>query len=195
MRSAHLQPVSLYTFLSSSLGKHIYLNSALIHFWWNQYAWYRKGIWWLCGVGARVWSLKKARTFAISILATQCINNMNRVTKCRFTLRRILLCKWSVKMRGICWLRCHVYMINLWSKNIYMYAIQTIETPITTSILIRDRKPKHTQSTEIHKPANPLKLPNSLCSWYTQTAQPREALRPLSSLKYHTQIHLNMQLT
>ena len=24
---------------------------------------------------------KKARTFAISILATQCINNMNRVTK------------------------------------------------------------------------------------------------------------------
>ena len=40
-----------------------YLNSALIHFWWNQYAWYtcRKGIWWLCGVGARVWSLKKGQ--------------------------------------------------------------------------------------------------------------------------------------
>ena len=76
-----------------------------------------------------------------------------------------------------------------------MYATQTIETPITTSILIRDRTPKHTQSTEIPKPANPLKLPNSLGSWYTQTAQPREALRPLSSLKYPTQIHLNMQLT
>ena len=37
--------------------------------------------------------------YSLSYLATQCINNMNRVTKCRFTLRRILLCKWSVKMR------------------------------------------------------------------------------------------------
>ena len=44
-----------------SLGKHIYLNSALIHFWWNQYAWYRKGIWWLDGVGVRVWSLKEGK--------------------------------------------------------------------------------------------------------------------------------------
>ena len=30
--------------------------------------------------------------YSLSYLATQCINNMNRVTKCRFTLRRILLC-------------------------------------------------------------------------------------------------------
>ena len=50
--------------------------------------------------------------YSLSYMATQCINNMNRVTKCRFTLRRILLCKWSVKMRGNCWLRCHVYMIS-----------------------------------------------------------------------------------
>ena len=49
---------------------------------------------------------------SLSYLATQCINNMNRVTKCRLTLRRILLCKWSVKMRGNCWLRCHVYMTS-----------------------------------------------------------------------------------
>ena len=35
--------------------------------------------------------------YSLSYLATQCINNMNRVTKCRFTLRRILLCKWSFK--------------------------------------------------------------------------------------------------
>ena len=27
--------------------------------------------------------------YSLSYLATQCINNMNRVTKCRFTLRRI----------------------------------------------------------------------------------------------------------
>ena len=32
VKSAHLQSVSLCMFLSSSLGKHIYLNSALIHF-------------------------------------------------------------------------------------------------------------------------------------------------------------------
>ena len=50
--------------------------------------------------------------YSLSYLATQCINKMNRVTKGRFTLRRILLCKWSVKMRGNCRLRCHVYMIS-----------------------------------------------------------------------------------
>ena len=50
--------------------------------------------------------------YSLSDLATQCINNMNRVTKCRFTLRRIFLCKWSIKMRGNCWLRCHVYTIS-----------------------------------------------------------------------------------
>ena len=44
---------------------------------------------------------------SLSYLATQCINNMNR-----FTLRRNLLCKWSIKMRGNCWLRYHVYMIS-----------------------------------------------------------------------------------
>ena len=101
--------------------------------------------------------------YSLSYLATQCINSMNRVTKCRFTLRHILLCKWSVKMRGNCWLRCHVYMISKpLIPNIYMYATQTIETPITTSLLNRHRTPKRTQYTEIHKPANPLKLPNSL---------------------------------
>ena len=49
---------------------------------------------------------------SLSYLATQYINNVNRVTKCRFTLRRILLCKRSVNMQGNCWLRCHVYMIS-----------------------------------------------------------------------------------
>ena len=47
----------------------------------------------------------------------------------------------------------------------------------------------------MHKTANPLKLPNSLGNWYTQTTQQKEALRPLSSLKYPDQIHWNMQLT
>ena len=140
---------------------------------------------------------KKARTFAISILATQCINNMNRVTKCRFTLRRILLCKWSVKMRGNCWLRCHVYMMRkpLIQKYIHVCHPDNWNTHNHQYTDSRQNTQTHTQSTEIHKPANPLKLPNSLDSWYTQTAQPREALRPLSSLKYPTQIHLNMQLT
>ena len=48
----------------------------------------------------------------LSYLATQYINNVNRVSKCSFTLRRILLSKRSVKMQGNCWLRCHVYMIS-----------------------------------------------------------------------------------
>ena len=74
----------------------------------------------LWGGGEGIVPEKKARTFAIYILVTQCINNMNRVTKCRFTLRRILLCKWSVKMRGN--LRCHVYMISkpLIQKHIHV---------------------------------------------------------------------------
>ena len=68
-------------------------------------------------VGVRVWSLKEGKNMChiythYLTWATQCINNMNRVTKCRFTLRRILLCKRSVKMQGNCWLRCHVYMIS-----------------------------------------------------------------------------------
>ena len=50
--------------------------------------------------------------YSLSYLAIQCINNMNRVTKRRFTLRRILLYKWSVKIRGNYWLRCHVHMIS-----------------------------------------------------------------------------------
>ena len=49
-----------------SLGKHIYLNSALLIFWWNQYAWYRKGIWWRWGWGYGPWN--QERTCAISIL-------------------------------------------------------------------------------------------------------------------------------
>ena len=48
-----------------------------------------------------------------------------------------------------------------------MYATETIETPVTTSLLNGQRTPKHAQSTEIHKTANPLKLPNSLGNWYT----------------------------
>ena len=59
VKSANLQSMSLCMFCLVSLGKHIYLNSALIHFLWNQYAWYRKGIWWLGG--ARVWSLKEGK--------------------------------------------------------------------------------------------------------------------------------------
>ena len=38
--------------------------------------------------------------YSLSYLATQRINNMNMVIKCKFILRRVLLCKWSVKMRG-----------------------------------------------------------------------------------------------
>ena len=51
--------------------------------------------------------------YSLSYLATQCINKMNRVTKCRFTLRRIFCVNGvCVKMRGNCWLRCDVYMIS-----------------------------------------------------------------------------------
>ena len=101
--------------------------------------------------------------YSLSYLATQYINNVNRVTKCRFTLRRILLYKRSDKMQGNCWLRCHVYMISkpLIQKYIHVCHPDN-ETPIITSLLNRQRTPKRTQSTEMHKTANPLKLPNSL---------------------------------
>ena len=55
---------------------------------------------------------RQEHVYSLSYLAMQCINNMNRVTKYRFTLRRILLCKWSVKMQGNYWLKCHVYIIS-----------------------------------------------------------------------------------
>ena len=54
------------------------------------------------------------------------------------------------------------YIYSYIYSYIYMYAIQTIETPITTSLLNRNRTPKRTQSTELHKIANPLKFQNSL---------------------------------
>ena len=58
--------------------------------------------------------------YSLHYLAPQCINNVNRVTKCRFTLRRILLCKRSVKMQGNGWLRYHVYIISKPLKYIHV---------------------------------------------------------------------------
>ena len=91
-------------------------------------------------------------------LATQCINNMNRVTKCRFTLRRILLWKWSVKMRRNCWLRFQVYMISkpLMQKYIHVCHPDNWNThnhPSTES-------PQKIQTLTVH--------------WNTQTSQPIE---------------------
>ena len=96
--------------------------------------------------------------YSLSYLATQCINNMNRITKCRFTLRRILLCKWSVKMRGNCWYRCHVYMISkhLIQKYIHVCLPDNWNTPNHQS----KESPQNTQTHTVH--------------WNTQTSQPIE---------------------
>ena len=66
---------------------------------------------WVGGEGM-VPERRQEHVYSLSCLAMQCINNMNRVTKYRFTSRRILLCKWSVKMQGNYWLKCHVYIIS-----------------------------------------------------------------------------------
>ena len=83
---------------------------------------------------------------------------MNRVTKCRFTLRRILLCKWSVKMRGNCWLRCHVYMISkpLIQKYIHVCHPDNWNTHNHKST----ESPQNTQTHTVH--------------WNTQNCQPIE---------------------
>ena len=60
------------------------------------------------------------------------------------------------------------------------------------------KSPQKTQTHKVHlntQTSQPIETPNSLGNWNTQTAKPREALRPLSSLKYSDQIHWNMQLT
>ena len=82
VKSANLQSVSLCMFLSSESGKTYLFNSALIHFLWNQYAWYRKGIWWLGGVGARVWSLKEGK-------------NMCHIYTYYLTCQRSVLTTWT----------------------------------------------------------------------------------------------------
>ena len=63
--------------------------------------------------------------YSLSYMATQCINNMNRVTKCRFTLLGILLCKWGIKIRGNCLLRCHVYMISKPLIRKYVHVVKS----------------------------------------------------------------------
>ena len=119
--------------------------------------------------------------YSLSYLATQCINNMNRVTKCRFTLRRILLWKWSVKMRGNYWLRCHVYMISkpLIQKNIHVghpdnwntHNLQSIESPQNTQTHTVHWNTQTSQPIETPKLPGQLKHPNRPAQGSTQTAQ------------------------
>ena len=186
-----------------SLGKHSYLNSALIHFWWNQYAWCRKGIWWLGGVGARVWSLKDGKnmchiyythylTWQRSVLTTwtglQNVSSrwgafccVNGVSKCEKTVGLDAMCTW---------------LENLWSKNIYVCHPHNWNTHNHQSTESQQNTKTHTVhwNTQTSQPIETLKLPRQLIH-PKRPAQPREALRPLSSLKYPDQIHWNMQLT
>ena len=173
--------VIILFFCLVSLGKHIYLNSAQIHVWWNQYAWYRKEIWWLGGVGARVWSLKEGKnmchiythylTWQRSVLTIWTrLQNAGSHLGAFYYVNGVSKCEETVGLDATC-----TWLVNLWSKNIYMYATQTIKTPITTSLLNRHRATKRTELTEIHKSANPLKLPNSQGNWYTQNRPAQES--------------------
>ena len=109
---------------------------------------------------------------------------MNMVTKCRFTLQRILLCKWGMNMRGNCWLRCHVYTISepLIKKYIYMYATQanhqSTESPqnIQTHTVHSNT---HT-SQPIENPILPRQLihPNHSVYWNTLIKSPSPVKHP-----------------
>ena len=84
------------------------------------------------------------------------------MSKCEKTIGKDATCTW---------------LVNLWAKNIYTYATQTIETPITTSLL--DRHSTHTvhwntqTSLPIETPKLPRQLihPNRPAQGSTQTAQ------------------------
>ena len=100
-----------------SLGKHIYLNSSLIHFWWNQNAWYRKRILLLGGVGTRVWSLKECKKLChiyTRYLTLQCSvltpwtgwHNVGSRWGAFCCVNGVSKCEEN------CWLRCHVYVIS-----------------------------------------------------------------------------------
>ena len=157
-RSSSVSRCHYACFCLVSLGKHIYLNSALIHFWWNQYAWYRKGIWWLGGAGVRVWTLKEGK-------------NMCHTYTHYLTWQRSILTTWtglqnagshwgawSVKMQGNCWLWCHVYMISklLIQKYIHVCHPDNWNTHNHQST----ESPQNTQTHTVH--------------WNAQNSQPIE---------------------
>ena len=126
MKSAHLQSVSLCLFLSSESGKTYLFKFCTDTFLVKPVCLIEEGdmmAGW-CRGESMVPERRQAHEpylYSLSYLATQCINNMNWVTKCRFALWRILLCKWSVNMRGNCWLRCHVYMYMISKHLIQKY--------------------------------------------------------------------------
>ena len=95
---------------------------------------------------------------------------MNRVTKWRFTLKRILLCKWGIKMRVNCWLICHMYMISksLIRKYIHVCHPDNWNTHNHQST----ESPQNTQTHTVH--------------WNTQTSKPIETPKLPRQL-----IHLN----
>ena len=119
--------------------------------------------------------------YSLSYLAMQYINNVNRVTKCRFTLRRILLCKRSVKMQGNCRLRCHVYMISkpLIQKYIHVchpdnwntYNHQSTESPQNTQTHTVHWNAQNSQPIKTPKLPRQLIHPNRPVQGTTQTTQ------------------------
>ena len=142
--------------------------------------------------------------YSLSYLATQYINNVNRVTKCRFTLRRILLCKWSVKMQGNYWLRYHVCMISKpliqkyihvchpdnWNTNNH----QSTESPQNTQTHTVHWNAQNSQPIETPKLPRQLIHPNRPAQGSTQTTQFTEI--PWSNpLKHATHlVHWNILL-
>ena len=111
----------------------------------------------------------------------QYIYNVNRVTKCRFTLRRILSFKRNVKMQGNCWLRCHVYMISkpLIQKYIHVchpdnwntHNHQSTESPQNTQTHTVHWNAQNSQPIETPKLPRQLIHPNRPAQGSTQTTQ------------------------
>ena len=142
--------------------------------------------------------------YSLSYLVTQYINNVNRVTKCRFTLRRILLCKRSVKMQGNCWLRCHVYMISKPLIQKYLHVChpdnwnthnhQSTESPQNTQTHTVHWNAQNSQPIETPKLPRQLIHPNRPAQGSTQTTQFTEILWS-NPLKHATHlVHWNTLL-
>ena len=96
-------------------------------------------------------------------------------------MRRILLCKWSVKMQGNCWLRCHVCMISkpLIQKYIHVchpdnwntHNHQSTESPQNTQTHTVHWNAQNSQPIEIPKLPRQLIHTNRPAQGSTQTTQ------------------------
>ena len=173
VKSAHLQSVSLCMFLSSEFWENILIyilhwysfgETSLLDIGSGYDGWVRWGRWY------GPW--RKARTWAISILIILSGNAVYKQHeqgyKMQVHIEAHLLCKWSVKIRWNCWLRCHVYMISKPLIHKYIHVCHTDNWNTHTCNHQSTESPQNTQTHTVH--------------WNTQTSQPIETPKLLRQL-------------